>query len=168
MKKLKKICIIVILLIFSISISTAFVSEASAASRIIAMTPHQANALGLGNSFSTSSVLTRYQVTSYLAQVKRAEADANLMSSIRFGIASSVVTFPLRRLGITMGAGGASSGLAFFIINKDLGSSTIQSLLNRSTASSFKMTLKYERKYRGQTMWFEATSISLVPYLPSR
>ena len=158
MDKMRKICIIAILSIFSLSV---FTSEASAASSIIQMKGSQANKVG--SSFTTTETISRANLVTFLDHVKRAEKDANLMNTARWGIASSVITFPLKRLGVSVGAGTASSVISFFVINKDLGSKVIQNKLNTSRASKFKIKITYKRYLtRGTDVFYRASSVKML------
>ncbi|MEB2300426.1 hypothetical protein LAV72_12450 [Lysinibacillus xylanilyticus] len=156
-----------ILSIVSILLIASFmylISEANAdaPSRIIVSTV--AEAAKIGNEFETTPTITRSELNTFLDEVKRGEQDANLLNSIRFGIAATVVTLPLKIKGLTITAGGASSLLSFFIINKDLGSSTIQNVLNKSTATKFELKIKYKKKTRGAwDVWYEAQSVQVTP-----
>lgn len=158
MDKMRKICIIAILSIFSLSV---FTSEASAASAIIQMKDYQANKVG--SSFTTTETVSRADMVVFLDHVKRAEKDSNLMNTARWGIASSVITFPLKRLGISVGAGTASSVISFFVINKNLGSKAIENKLYSSTASKFKIKITYKRHLiRGQDVFYRASSVQIL------
>lgn len=63
----------------------------------------------------------------------------------------------------TMAASGASGLLSNLIVNGDIASNQIQSTLNKSTASSFKLSITYTKKTRGQDKWYEASSASITP-----
>jgi len=86
------------------------------------------------------------------------------LNSIRFGIAATVVTLPLKKVGLNVTAGGASGLLSYFVINKDLGSAHIQDVLNESTATKFELKIKYVKKTRGAwDVWYEAESVKVTP-----
>ncbi|WP_413363753.1 hypothetical protein [Lysinibacillus sp. 3P01SB] len=156
----KNFFIMSLLSVFLISSFMYLAPTAHAASGVIVSTT--AEAAKIGSSFETTSTLSRSEVNQLLKEVKRLEEDANLMNSIRFGAIGSLVTAPLKRIGLNVGAGAASGVISYFVINKDFGSTSIQNVLNKSTASNFKVKIKYVKKTRGRDVWYQASTISIT------
>ncbi|MEK3907784.1 hypothetical protein [Oceanobacillus sp. FSL W7-1309] len=141
---------------------SAFAFNVSAAvSRVIGVTPYEAQEIGL--SFETSESITRSELVNFLHEIEYAESSEDALDNVRFGIAAGIVTYPLSNFGISIGASGASGLLSIFIISNDLGSRGIQTVLNSSTADNFLISIEYERGNRGQDYWYEASDISVVP-----
>lgn len=157
----KNFFILSLLSVFLISSFVYFTPTAHAASGVIVSSTHEA--AKIGSSFETTSTLSRSEVNNLLTEVKRLEEDANLMNSIRFGAIGSLVTMPLRRIGVNVTVGAASGVISYFVINKDFGSATIQNVLNKSTATKFKVKIKYVKKSRGRDVWYQASTISITP-----
>ncbi|WP_042403497.1 hypothetical protein [Geomicrobium sp. JCM 19037] len=117
----------------------------------------------IGPSFTTSATVLRSDLVDFMEDIQDLERDQDIASSFQFGVASTLVLHPVTRIGISIPSGGASGVLSTLVINNDLGSRDIQSALNSSTASSFEVTIEYERGNRGQDYWYAPSAVSVSP-----
>lgn len=146
---------VVAMLIFTLAIP-----QAEAASRVFSVTSTEANELG--PTVTTSEIVTRSQLQSFYDEVAYAESRTNELDNFRYAVGTSILLAPLRRIGVSVGAGSVAGGISSFIINNQLGSATIQDALFNSVSSTFTVTVQYTRHNRGSwDYWYEASFISI-------
>ena len=145
-------------------ISTIAITPANAApSRVISAT--YAETQEIGNTMTTSEVVSRSQLQSFYEDVVYAESNRDKLDNFRFSLVSSIITAPLKSYGLSISAGAGSGILSSFVIENDLGSSEIQNALFDSASQRFLVTITYEKGNRGSSdYWYAATDINVLPY----
>ncbi|MCP3029480.1 hypothetical protein [Halobacillus sp. A5] len=135
----------------------------SALSQILVIGP-EPGVDDVGPEFTTTETVSRSEVVDFHDDVEYAEAREDDLNSLRYALASAAVTHPITKsLGKTLTAAGASQIVSSLILNRGLASENIQDVLNSSTANEFDVSIKYEKKTRGQDKWYEPAAMSINP-----
>lgn len=131
--------------------------------RILVIGPNSAK--DVGSSFKTNATISRSQLVTLLNEVKAAEKTLATNKSRQFTFISTIITYPItKNLGYALTAGGATSIMYDLLVDNNLGSSSIQSVLNRSTSTKFTVTVTYTKRTRGAyDKWYEATAFKVTP-----
>lgn len=131
--------------------------------RVVIIGPNAAK--DVGSSFKTTATITRSQLVTLLNEVKAAEKTLSTNRNRQFTVLSTIITYPITKsLGYAISAGGGTSIMYDLLVDNNLGSSSIQSVLNKSTATKFTVTVTYTKRTRGlYDKWYEATAFKVTP-----